>query len=111
MHRSSWTLSQPPGKGATRLRAGTFVACNLIIFLLSARVFGAEESLQGPDVTIIAGEEKTIYEYRQGRELRMVKIVPAWGKPYYLVPRDQTSGYGDLEKADMLLPSWVIIEF
>ena len=108
MHRSSWTLSQPPGKGARRLRTGAFV---VTLFLLSAHGFGAEESLQGPDVTIIAGEERTIYEYRQGSELRMVKVVPTWGKAYYLVPRDQTSGYGDLEKADMLLPSWVIIEF
>jgi hypothetical protein len=71
----------------------------------------AEESLQGPDVTIIAQEEKTIFEFRQGGQLRMVKVVPKWGKPYYLVPRDRTRGYGDLERADMLLPSWVIIEF
>ena len=71
----------------------------------------SEESLQGPDVTIIAQEEKTILEFRQSGQLRMVKIVPKWGKPYYLVPRDRTKGFGDLERADMLLPSWVIIEF
>ena len=41
----------------------------------------------------------------------MVKIVPRLGKPYYLVPRDSTTGFGDLERADMLLPSWVIVEF
>lgn len=67
--------------------------------------------MRGPDVTIIAAEEKVIFEYRQRGQLRMVKIVPTWGKPYYLVPRDPTKGYGDLEKADMLLPSWVIFEF
>lgn len=71
----------------------------------------AEESLKGPDVTIIAGEEKTIFEYRQNGQLRMVRIVPSWGKPYYLVPRDSSKGHGDLEKAEMLLPSWVIVEF
>lgn len=69
------------------------------------------EGLRGPDVTIIAGEERTVYEYRQNGHLRMVKIVPNWGKPYYLFPRDQTAGFGDLEKADMLLPTWVIVEF
>ena len=69
------------------------------------------EELAGPDVTIIAGEERTIYEYRQNGLLRMVKIVPKWGKPYYLYPRDQTTGFGDLEAADMLLPTWVIVEF
>ena len=52
-----------------------------------------------------------IRDSRQGVQLRMVKIVPDWGKPYYLVPRDPTKGFGDLEKADMLLPSWVLFEF
>lgn len=70
-----------------------------------------DESLRGPDVTIIAEEERTIYEFRQNGELRMVRIVPAFGKPYYLVPRNPTQGFGDLERADMLLPSWVIVEF
>lgn len=71
----------------------------------------AEEGLQGPDITIIAQEDKTILEFRQAGQLRMVKIVPRLGKPYYLVPRDSTTGFGDLERADMLLPSWVIVEF
>ncbi|MBK79395.1 MAG: hypothetical protein CMQ43_00555 [Gammaproteobacteria bacterium] len=70
-----------------------------------------DESLRGPDVTIIAEKERTIYEFRQNGELRMVRVVPAFGKPYYLVPRDPTQGFGDLERADMLLPSWVIVEF
>ncbi len=69
------------------------------------------ENLKGPDVTIIVGEERTVYEFRQNGELRMVKIVPKWGKPYYLVPRDRTTGFGNLERAETLLPSWVIIEF
>ncbi len=70
-----------------------------------------EESLRGPDVTIIAEEARTIYEFRQNGELRMVRVVPDFGKPYYLVPRDPTQGFGDLQRADMLLPSWVIVEF
>ena len=69
------------------------------------------EELRGPDVVIIAGEQRTIYEYRQNGHLRMVKIVPNWGKPYYLLPRDPTAGFGDLERADALLPTWVIVEF
>ncbi|HEY5679494.1 MAG TPA: DUF2782 domain-containing protein [Pseudomonadales bacterium] len=71
----------------------------------------AQDGLQGPDITIIAQEDKTILEFRQAGQLRMVKIVPRLGKPYYLVPRDSTTGFGDLERADMLLPSWVIVEF
>ncbi len=89
--------------------------CRLAIFLLalalSAGGIQAEEDLRGPDVTIIAGEERVIYEYRQNGVLRMVKIVPDIGRPYYLYPRDQTRGFGDLTQADMLLPTWILVEF
>lgn len=71
----------------------------------------SDKDISGPDVTIVVGEERTVYEYRQGGELRMIKIVPKHGKPYYLVPRDDTRGFGDLEHADMLIPRWTIIEF
>lgn len=70
-----------------------------------------EETFRGPDVTIIADEERTIHEFRQNGELRMVRVVPDLGKPYYLVPADPSQGFGDLERADMLVPSWVIVEF
>ena len=71
----------------------------------------AEEIDRGPDVRIIAGEDKVVYEFRQNGQLRMVRVVPSWGKPYYLVPRDPTKGFGDLERADALIPQWVIAEF
>jgi hypothetical protein len=70
-----------------------------------------EDTLSGPDIVIIAEEERTIYEFRQGGELRMIRIEPRIGKPYYLVPRDNTRGFGNLERADMLIPSWVILQF
>ena len=101
----------PSYRGWTRrLRQGLpLLAC-----LASPLALPASESLQsleGPDVVIIAEEERTIYEYRQNGQLRIVKIEPKWGKPYYLVPRDPTTGYGDLERADALLPSWKLFEF
>ena len=79
--------------------------------ILAPGIGYAEEVERGPDVVIIAGEDKVVYEFRQNGELRMVRVVPKWGKPYYLVPRDPTKGFGDLERADMLLPQWVIAEF
>ena len=82
-----------------------------IACILAPSISYAEEAERGPDVVIIAGEDKVVYEFRQNGELRMVRVVPKWGKPYYLVPRDPTKGYGDLERADMLLPQWVIAEF
>ena len=68
-------------------------------------------AFRGPDVTLIAGEERTIYEYRQNGQLRMIKVVPIIGKPYYLVPRDPTRGFGDLEQAETLVPQWVMGTF
>ncbi len=86
-----------------------------LVFACAALCAGApaaaEEVERGPDVVIIQGEDKVVYEFRQNGQLRMVRIVPRWGKPYYLVPRDDTTGFGDLERADMLLPKWVIAEF
>jgi hypothetical protein len=74
-------------------------------------VRAAETEVRGPDVTIIAGEERMIYEYRQAGQLRIIKVVPSVGPPYYLVPRDETRGFGDLERADMLIARWTLIEF
>tara|TARA_B100000676_G_scaffold136240_1_gene135108 strand:- start:800 stop:1114 length:315 start_codon:yes stop_codon:yes gene_type:complete len=104
MYHSIGTLSQRLFKGA-RVTGWT------ILLGTAATTSAAEESLRGPDVTIIAAEEKVIYEYRQAGQLRMIKVVPSWGKPHYLVPRDPTKGFGDLERAETLLPSWVIVEF
>ena len=82
------------------------------IGLFAASAATAEEAAsRGPDVVIIAEEDKVVYEFRQNGELRMVRVVPKWGKPYYLVPADNTKGFGNLQRADMLLPQWVIAEF
>ncbi|MFU8813739.1 MAG: DUF2782 domain-containing protein [Pseudomonadales bacterium] len=87
------------------------MAAALMTAAASVAVAADEDRLRGPDVTIIAEEERVIYEFRQAGVLRMVRVVPTFGRPYYLVPRDPTRGFGDLERADMLLPSWVIVEF
>ena len=72
---------------------------------------GPPSEFRGPDVTLIAGEERTVHEYRHNGQLRMIKVVPKRGKPYYLVPRDHTRGWGDLEQADALQAEWVLWEF
>ena len=69
------------------------------------------QAQQGPDVVIIAEDDKMIYEFRQNGQLRMIRVVPNVGKPYYLVPRDPTQGDGDLQRVDALVASWVLWEF
>jgi hypothetical protein len=103
--RISYRLGRAQKAAALASTAG-LLACG------AAGAYAAEtEDIRGPDVTIIEQEDRTVHEYRQGGVLRMVQIVPSWGKPYYLVPRDQTAGQEDLERADALLPNWVIVEF
>ena len=93
----------------TMIRYMSIFLC--VFACLAAPAARGEQFDRGPDVVIIAGEDKVVYEFRQNGELRMVRVVPKWGKPYYLVPRDDTKGFGDLRRADMLLPQWVIAEF
>jgi hypothetical protein len=67
-----------------------------------------------PDITIIEGEERTIFEYRMNGQLYMVKIVPKVGQPYYLIDHD---GNGSLETRrpdideNMMVPTWMILRF
>ena len=90
----------------------TFRTAYLLLILSFATTLSfAETFSRGPDVLIIAGEDRVVYEFRQNGQLRMVRVVPKRGKPYKLVPRDPTKVFGDLEQAEMLVPEWVIVEF
>ena len=84
----------------------------LIVIAIAVAALPRPASAQrGPDVVIIAEEDKMIYEFRQNGELRMIRIVPTFGKPYYLVPVDSTKGFGDLQRVDALIPNWILWEF
>lgn len=107
-HRAGPTASAATGSRLCRTAAAVVVTLGLVYSGIS---HSAESDIRGPDITIIVEEDKTIHEFRQGGQLRMVRVVPKWGKPYYLVPADQTKGFGDLERAEKLIPSWVIVEF
>ena len=82
-----------------------------VIAIAEAALLRPASAQRGPDVVIIAEEDKMIYEFRQNGELRMIRIVPTFGKPYYLVPADPTKGLGDLQRVDALVPSWVLWDF
>ena len=47
-----------------------------------------------PGVTITQTEDETIYEYRHGSQLYMVRVVPKAGPPYYFYDMD---GDGQLD--------------
>ena len=66
-----------------------------------------------PEITIIRRDDATITEYRVNGNLYMVKIVPAFGPPYYLIDRD---GDGQMEGRssiydDIIVPQWVLFSW
>ena len=93
--------------------------CSLLVVLLGFTAAADEpasaivptSSSADEDVTIIDGQARTVYEYRRAGQLRMIRVVPKFGRPYFLVPADPTRGNGDLEQRGQLVPSWRILEF
>ena len=66
-----------------------------------------------PQVTIIKRGTDTVEEYRIGGRLFMVKVIPAYGPPYYLIDE---RGDGQMTRQDSFdsgirVPMWVIKSF
>ena len=93
------------------------IQCSAILIGFMLLVHGQVALLQEPmandqdKVEIVAGEDRTVYEYRQNGVLMAIKVVPKNGRAYYMVPADGNGLPGDLETARHLYPQWVIIEW
>jgi len=83
----------------------------VFLLLYSSQLFGEEAGLRNDDIEIVHGENRTIFEYTQNGVLRIIKIVPKKGKPYYLVPVDANPHFEGLEHAKKLFPQWIIVEW
>jgi hypothetical protein len=75
-----------------------------------AGVEAVDEPTPEPDVTIVERERDTVFEYRINGRLYMIKIVPAFGPPYFFIDND---GDGNMETraTDFTLirvPQWVL---
>ncbi len=71
----------------------------------------AVESPEGviePEVTITTKGTEIHEEYRANGQLYMIKVIPAKGKPYYLI----YDGPGKVRRSDLapatIIPQWVI---
>ena len=62
-------------------------------------------------IEIIEGENQVIYEYRQNGVLTMIKIIPKYGTPYYMVPLAGAQNVEGLDHQKKLYPQWVIKEW
>lgn len=66
-----------------------------------------------PEVKIIKQEEGTIYEYRIGGQLYMVKIQPNKGPAYYLVDRDGDGEFDSrsTDPTNISVPQWILMRW
>ncbi|MCB1691325.1 MAG: DUF2782 domain-containing protein [Pseudomonadales bacterium] len=86
--------------------------------VLACAVFAAEPPVITPpdessaqDIEIVAGEDRTVFEYRTNGVLMMIKVVPKVGKPYYMVPADGSPHYESLDHFKKLYPEWVLLQW
>lgn len=65
-----------------------------------------------PEITITTKGTEIHHEYRLNGRLYMVKVIPAKGKPYYLI---DSEGSGQFRRSDfeprIAIPTWVIKRF
>ena len=65
-----------------------------------------------PEITITTQGEDRHEEYRVRGQLYMIKVIPAHGKPYYLIDNE---GSGQFSRSDfspsIKVPMWVIKRF
>ncbi len=85
--------------------------------LIGSPVFTMSVAAQtsGEEVVIRNDGDKTFYEYRRGGEIVEIKVVPKYGKPYYLKPSDvqnaENGQYVQSDTPEIAVPSWVIFRW
>ena len=83
----------------------------VLALVMAASTEAAETASRGEDINIIDSEDRIVYEHYRGRGLHQIRVVPDFGRPYYLVPEDETRGHADLRQAGRLVPRWIVHEF
>ena len=67
-----------------------------------------------PQVTTVQRENETIEEYRVNGRLKMIKVTPRHGHPYYLIANAAAKGgfvrYDSLDSG-LQVPLWVLFSF
>lgn len=64
----------------------------------------------GTEIVIRPGTDEVFYEFRVNGELREIKVVPARGPEYYLVPAEG-GGWIREDRTRLLVPSWVLFRW
>jgi hypothetical protein len=72
----------------------------------------ADPELQ-PQVTIVERENETIEEFRVNGRLKMIKVTPRHGRPYFLVADGASGAFVRRDSLDsgLRVPLWLLYEF
>ena len=99
-------------KSAPKVALSVSISAAVLPKVVAEEIYlSAETEQTGPDIEIVIGEEKTIYEYRSNGVLIAIKVVPKRGRPYYMVPADGSPHFESLDHAKALYPQWVLFEW
>lgn len=89
------------------------VAFTCAFALISNPIYAAGST--GEEVIIRNEGDETFYEYRRGGQVIEIKVVPKYGKPYYLTPSDvkneETGAYIQSDAPEVSAPSWFIFRW
>ena len=65
-----------------------------------------------PDISIVDKQNATHYEHRIGGKLSLIKVVPKFGFPYYLIDREGNGTFERVELGDNITtPKWVLFSW
>ena len=65
-----------------------------------------------PDISIVDKQNATHYEHRIGGKLYLIKVVPKFGFPYYLIEREGNGTFERVELGDNITtPKWVLFSW
>lgn len=91
------------------------LACAFALISSPLFTMNAAAETAGEEVVIRNDGDKTFYEYRRAGEVVEIKVVPKYGKPYYLKPADvknvEDGQYIQSDAPDVSVPSWVIFRW
>lgn len=91
--------------------AGTALLTTAHLALAEELYLPPPDESAADDIEIVAGEDRTIFEYRVNGVITMIKIVPKSGRPYYMVPADGAAHFRSLDHSKKLYPSWIVLEW
>lgn len=65
-----------------------------------------------PDISIVDKQDATYYEHRIGGKLYLIKVVPKFGFPYYLIDNSGNGNFERVEVGDTITtPKWVLFSW